>query len=830
MPKRDKQLSIPDQAAATPSKPKKSKKKPDSAPPASDDAPTASPNTKKRKRGDVVADGVNKQKKKTKKAKEGAVEKGQDASDDVPVSREDLPEETIVTGTKKKGKEVEKPDNIEKTKGQKKNTKKAKGNGKVVSSATEDDAQFNAGKKDKKSLGSPFVDPELLSTDEESDEAEIDDNSAAITTKLYKRKRKGLPSIAAPAKPLPPKRKPKQPGGPFKSKEFVSDSSDEGNTSESSKSDNEDEAEDVVDDALLQANNRGNHKVKYERPDLANPPSTSKSEYVKNEWAPEDDDRILSLQAECKDPKERERLMGTYLMGPFTRAERQRVADAVASYCEEFDIPTEDLPWLAHRHLKTNQGGALEENPYFKRQYNNFVPYVVQKSRVNRTYASVRNHIAQVHRPFEIKENAWTPEEDALLLRLKEMGRGWREIARESGHTDTRRRFQILERKAKGKWTKQEERQLVKVGKEIMEREGITDPTKFTHYTELAAKLGTRDEKQIRQKWLDDMVVRELDPEKQKTKWNVGDSLELLTRLRDLCGDAADESEVRWDAITWNNWPIQLLKEKWLIARSRLPPKTSFTFKEAVELAIENWGEVDQRFKPKFTGYESDDVYPEDLLDDENEDTSVPVSAQTQEKRDSSEEEMATTKKKSKKKRAEAAAGADSSVEANEKNEGSEEGGPDGKRKKVKKDKKKKKKKGDEESAEADDGQTGLGTEDAMGQKKTKNHKRPREDAVSESGTDDSAKKVKRMDAEEHTAESTGKQKKKTEHMASATNGNGPTTATTVSSPEATGKAHKKKKRASSQERVIADTEGGGDGLGDGEKKKKKKKRQSYPQ
>ena len=136
-----------------------------------------------------------------------------------------------------------------------------------------------------------------------------------------------------------------------------------------------------------------------------------------------------------------------------------------------------------------------------------------------------------------------------------------------------------------GKWTNADEERLIRFGKEIMEREGISDPAKLTQWTELAQKMENRTYRECARHWI--LLGPKLSS--RRAKWGYNDFKSLLLKMQDAFKYANDESETIWASIVdnSNDYSCHDVRQKWKYLKRKLSQKfdlDDYTFKGFFQL------------------------------------------------------------------------------------------------------------------------------------------------------------------------------------------------------------------------------------------------------
>ena len=131
-----------------------------------------------------------------------------------------------------------------------------------------------------------------------------------------------------------------------------------------------------------------------------------------------------------------------------------------------------------------------------------------------------------------------------------------------------------------GRWSEEEDEKFITLGKEIMEREKITEPTKFTYWTELSQKMGTRTYRECARHWT--LLGPKL--KRERLKWSYHDFKSLLLKMIGSFACANDESETIWSSIINANdkYSREDVRKKWVFLKNKLAEKfdlDDYTFK-----------------------------------------------------------------------------------------------------------------------------------------------------------------------------------------------------------------------------------------------------------
>ncbi|KAJ3045763.1 Cyclin-D-binding Myb-like transcription factor 1 [Rhizophlyctis rosea] len=334
----------------------------------------------------------------------------------------------------------------------------------------------------------------------------------------------------------------------------------------------------------------------------ANLQAPQQTEITRTQLAPTEDHRIHSKSWHI--PEFRIEL-STYDKGPFTTYERQQIERAVTSYLTDKSIPRSDLHLLINKRIKhPSMTHALEvggRNPYKSAEYADFLPYVVEKSGVNRDVRHTYEFLSRTYSTCRNDWKPWTDEDDAVLKALRERGMKWSDIMRDMGRSNVKERFRMIDRYENdmntGKWSTEEERQFAKACRDNMVKNELEDIWEINDWTEIAAQMGTRDAKQCQVRFpiLIDKYGTLDNVEEPKAgmnrSWRRQDDLDLVTKMLTLCGTANDESDISWESLRgkgWRRWSIDHLKLRWISMRRRVPNMEIISFREALQYCVDN--------------------------------------------------------------------------------------------------------------------------------------------------------------------------------------------------------------------------------------------------
>ncbi|KAM9772541.1 cyclin-D-binding Myb-like transcription factor 1 isoform 1-T1 [Syngnathus typhle] len=172
--------------------------------------------------------------------------------------------------------------------------------------------------------------------------------------------------------------------------------------------------------------------------------------------------------------------------------------------------------------------------------------------RVLRMYDN-RNHVGR-----------YTPGEIEKLKGLRDRhGNDWATIGAALGRSasSVKDRCRLLKDTCNtGKWSEEEERRLAQVVYEMAASTPGSAVTGGVSWASVAARVGTRSEKQCRSKWLNYLNWKHSGG----TEWTKDDDLGLTRRILEL--EVADENEIKWEELAggWSSVRSpQWLRSKW---------------------------------------------------------------------------------------------------------------------------------------------------------------------------------------------------------------------------------------------------------------------------
>jgi len=198
--------------------------------------------------------------------------------------------------------------------------------------------------------------------------------------------------------------------------------------------------------------------------------------------------------------------------------------------------------------------------------------------RVIRMY-DAKNHIGK-----------YTEDEvEKLKLLREELGSDWAKIGAAMGRSaaSVKDRCRLLKDDCKsGKWEEDEEQRLTDAVHEVTETEAGTSVTSNVPWSQVAAMVNTRSEKQCRTKWLNYLNWKQAGGNRD---WTRRDEILLLTKIAKL-GDV-EESTIDWISMS-DGWATvrspQWLRTKWLTLRRTLPQYQMLTLSEACKMLLED--------------------------------------------------------------------------------------------------------------------------------------------------------------------------------------------------------------------------------------------------
>ncbi|KAJ3177190.1 RNA polymerase I enhancer binding protein [Gaertneriomyces sp. JEL0708] len=323
---------------------------------------------------------------------------------------------------------------------------------------------------------------------------------------------------------------------------------------------------------------------------------------------PDTDTRPPSLQlTSASNFKVHAEFNSTYNQGRFTSLEEEAVERALDQYCQEQGIPREHTTQLVFRRTKLPHRDEAS-NPYWDKRYKMWIKDVWKLARINRSLHQLQKYLKTKYSwHLEGEKEGTGPQEWSAdderrlkeLVMLKGVG-NWKEIDKELGRPGSRLKWARMEALASGnlnngKWLPDELQRLTLAVKEIMTREGITEPHKVKHWGEISAKVGTRSVAQCHRRWhrtpdLNFSCGNVTPQEDAVSEWTVEHDRELVTKMLTLFPGAYDESEVQWDELATPEWgaigaPARL-RNRWRRLRDAASDVEMLTFHETMERVL----------------------------------------------------------------------------------------------------------------------------------------------------------------------------------------------------------------------------------------------------
>ncbi|XP_038073975.1 cyclin-D-binding Myb-like transcription factor 1 [Patiria miniata] len=332
--------------------------------------------------------------------------------------------------------------------------------------------------------------------------------------------------------------------------------------------------------------------------------------------------KILTDFAECSDVKQ-EMLDSTddVIEGDVSEAsEAQDTQESLASPsrgmpCEEVPIDPVTQSWFTSRDSKDNlskkghkwkQGmwskeevDILERNieEYLKiRKLGDAVSVIFQMSKEERKdfYRFIAKGLQRplfavyrrVIRMYDSKNHVgkYTAEDIQKLKELRaKYGNEWCAIGAEMGRSaaSVKDKVRLLkDRCHQGKWTINEEQMLAEAVYSLSKAAPGESITTGISWSQIAAKVPTRTEKQCRAKWLNYLNWKHAGG----TEWTKDDDNKLLDRL--LESDATNDNQVNWEELA-KNWRSvrspQWLRSKWWMLKRHVPGHEEMNLAALVE-------------------------------------------------------------------------------------------------------------------------------------------------------------------------------------------------------------------------------------------------------
>jgi len=238
--------------------------------------------------------------------------------------------------------------------------------------------------------------------------------------------------------------------------------------------------------------------------------------------------------------------------GPYSEQEHAAIHRAFTHYCSEHNLPTDNTNWLSENRSSDARG----------------LWKYVARALPHRTIHSVCHAGHRLYAPRP-REGKWEPHEDAQLLELvSRFGKSWVNVGQELGRYNSacRDRWKIIsvEGIAKGRWSKEEEEQLLDAvdtwlrkgrGKipanldEVNELEQL-DPV---NWVEVAKSVPTRNATQCSKKWYEQLREKVLaaaggdDAGAAGVGWEPQEDLQLVEGVLKACTDDGVEYSYNLD-------------------------------------------------------------------------------------------------------------------------------------------------------------------------------------------------------------------------------------------------------------------------------------------
>lgn len=292
--------------------------------------------------------------------------------------------------------------------------------------------------------------------------------------------------------------------------------------------------------------------------------------------------------------------------GALTLKERQKVDDAVSSFLELHQLSRDDLGAVLHPRTTKALATIFSAAPLKKsKEFKKFPAKIKEMSGVNRTSLQIYWYMKRAYsdlRPDNARQKRdrikWTKEEDKELKRLiaiKGVG-NWAAIERAMGKIGVKDRYDCLISAKNGTWTQEEEVEMLEIAQELMDREGITDRTKFNLWTEMAARMKTRTYREIARHY------KLMGPRFNQREYLFGfdDYKDLLHRMIFHFDGCGDESEIIWSKIIDRSdmWSAEKFRNAWEHVKQKMVDKlglekvSRFTFRKALGWCLDHLSDL----------------------------------------------------------------------------------------------------------------------------------------------------------------------------------------------------------------------------------------------
>ncbi|ESO06937.1 hypothetical protein HELRODRAFT_191249 [Helobdella robusta] len=211
----------------------------------------------------------------------------------------------------------------------------------------------------------------------------------------------------------------------------------------------------------------------------------------------------------------------------------------------------------------------------------------------------------------------YSPEELVQLKELqKKYGCDWTAIGNSIGRSasSVRDRCRLSRNKWKhGKWGYDEELKLCEIVYKLSQSAPGEDITSGLSWAEVAKYVGSRNDKQCRNKWLNNLNWKQ----RGGVQWTLQDDKMLLNRLLGLYLN--EEADINWDQIAYK-WPSvrspQWLRCKWWAMKRKVSNYNHLTFKENLTAVLRLFEMYDEEDQPVMATSAAADDMPEEFFFD----------------------------------------------------------------------------------------------------------------------------------------------------------------------------------------------------------------------
>ncbi|KAF9268135.1 hypothetical protein L218DRAFT_853597 [Marasmius fiardii PR-910] len=207
-----------------------------------------------------------------------------------------------------------------------------------------------------------------------------------------------------------------------------------------------------------------------------------------------------------------------------------------------------------------------------------------------RPVISVYHHVRRKRNPLQ-KQGKWMPaEDDKLREAVAQLGQQWEKVSILVGRRapDCRDRWrnhlQGNGERINGKWTKEEEENLIQIVEDMTVKRGRTlDDEVF--WGDVSARMGNRrNRQQCRIKWTD-CLSKVVKKDGSCPRWNNQDAYILVHKLDSL--NVRDDTEIDWKTLgdeDWNHWSPHTLQRRWFTMKKSIKGYEDMAFKEIMEI------------------------------------------------------------------------------------------------------------------------------------------------------------------------------------------------------------------------------------------------------